>query len=96
MREPGRGTGAFWTHSSDDIYHGVVVAALASSTVISDKPLDVPNACADERNQPMSLVPIERTLHPTETQRARLDALVMFNGGIWVRSGARAPRSTAR
>jgi len=69
------GTGAFWTHSSDDIYDGVVVAALASSTVISDKPLDVPNACADERNQPMSLVPIERTLHPTETQRARLDAL---------------------
>jgi hypothetical protein len=65
------GTGAFWTHSSDDIYDGVFVPAMA----ISDKPLDVPNACADERNQPMSLEPIERTLHPNETQRARLDAL---------------------
>jgi hypothetical protein len=65
------GTGAFWTHSSDDIYDGVFVPAMA----ISDKPLDVPNACADERNQPMSLEPIERTLHPTEAQRARLDAL---------------------
>ena len=42
------GTGAFWTHSSGNIYDGVVVAALASSTVISDKPPDVPNACADE------------------------------------------------
>ena len=69
------GTGAFWTHSSDDIYDGVVVPSLVSSTVISDTPIDVPNACTDERNQPMSLGPIERTLHPTETQRARLDAL---------------------
>jgi LTXXQ motif family protein len=69
------GIGAFWTHSSDDIYDGVVVPAMASSAVISDKPLDVPNVCADERNQPMSLEPIERTLHPTETQRALLDAL---------------------
>ena len=68
-------TDAFWTHGSDDIYDGVVVPAMASSAVISDKPLDVPNACADERNQPMSLEPIERSLHPTETQRARLDAL---------------------
>jgi LTXXQ motif family protein len=69
------GTDAFWTHSSDDIYDGVFVPAMASSTVISDKPLDVPNSCAGEQNQPMSLEPIERTLHPTETQRARLDAL---------------------
>ena len=69
------GTGAFWTHSSDDIYDGVVVPALVSSTVISDTPIDVPNACTDEQNQPMSLGPVERTLHPTETQRARLDAL---------------------
>jgi hypothetical protein len=41
------GTDAFWTHSSDDIYDGVFVPAMASSTVISDKPLDVPNACAE-------------------------------------------------
>ena len=68
-------TDAFWTHGSDDIYDGVVVAALASSTVIFDKALDDPNACADERNSPMSLVPIERILHPPETQRARLEAL---------------------
>jgi hypothetical protein len=45
------------------------------AALISDKPLDVPNSCAGEQNQPMSLEPIERTLHPTETQRARLDAL---------------------
>jgi hypothetical protein len=31
---------------------------------ISDKALDVPDAGADERNQPMSLELIERTLHP--------------------------------
>jgi len=28
-----------------------------------------------KRNQPMPLVLIERTLHPTETQRARLAAV---------------------
>jgi hypothetical protein len=64
--------GAFWSHSSDDIYDGVFVPAMAS-TLVSDKPL--PDACADERNQFISLEPMQRTLHPTQAQRALLDTL---------------------
>jgi LTXXQ motif family protein len=63
---------AFWTHSSDDIYDAVFVPAMAS-TLVSDKA--APNACADERNQGVSLEPMQRTLRPTEAQRALIDAL---------------------
>ena len=65
---------AFWRHSSDDIYDGVFVPAMAS-TLVSDKPLGAANACADQQDQAVSLEPIQRTLRPTEAQRARLDAL---------------------
>jgi len=64
--------GAFWTHSSDDIYDAVLVPAMAS-TLLSDKP--AANACADERNQGVSLAPMQRSLRPTEAQRALIDAL---------------------
>ena len=63
---------AFWSHSSDDIYDGVFVPAMAS-TLVSDKPLR--DACADERNQIISLEPMQQTLHPTQAQRALLDTL---------------------
>jgi hypothetical protein len=67
-------TGAFWAHSSNDIYDGVFVPAMAS-TLVSDKPLGERHACDDERDQAISLAPIQQILHPTENQRARLDAL---------------------
>jgi hypothetical protein len=66
--------GAFWAHSSNDIYDGVFVPAMASA-VHSDKRLGAGIPCDDERNQAISLDPIERKLHPTQAQRALLDAL---------------------
>jgi hypothetical protein len=66
--------GAFWAHSSNDIYDGVFVPAMAS-TLVPDKPRGARDACDEERKQAISLGPIQQTLHPTESQRARLDAL---------------------
>jgi LTXXQ motif family protein len=63
---------AFWAHSSNDIYDGVFVPAMAS-TLVSGKPLGAHNPCDDERA--ISLEPIRQTLHPTDAQRVRLDAL---------------------
>jgi hypothetical protein len=66
---------AFWAHSSNDIYAGVFVPAMAS-TLHSDKPLGGGTACDDdERNQAISLEPIQQELHPTQAQHALLDAL---------------------
>ena len=42
-------------------------------TNLSTSPMPAPT----KRNQLMSLVLIERTLHPTETQRARLAAVLV-------------------
>jgi hypothetical protein len=66
--------GAFWAHSSNDIYDGVFVPAMAS-TLVSGKPLGARNPCDDEGDRAISLEPIRQTLHPTEGQRVRLDAL---------------------
>jgi LTXXQ motif family protein len=66
--------GAFWAHSSNDIYDGVFVPAMAS-TLHADKPLGAGIACDGERNQAISLEPIQQELHPTPAQRALLDAL---------------------
>ena len=66
--------GAFWAHSSNDIYDGVFVPAMAS-TLVSGKPLGARNPCDDERDRAISLEPIRQTLHPTDAQRVRLDAL---------------------
>ena len=65
---------AFWAHSSNDIYDGVFVPAMAS-TLHSDKPLAARIACDDDGNQAISLEAIEQGLHPTQAQRAPLDAL---------------------
>jgi hypothetical protein len=66
--------GAFWAHSSNDIYDGVFVPAMAS-TLHSDKPLGAGIACDAERNQAISLEPMQQELHPTQAQRTLLDAL---------------------
>jgi hypothetical protein len=66
--------GAFWAHSSNDIYDGVFVPAMAS-TLHSDKRLGAGIGCDDEGNQAISLDPIEQKMHPTQAQRALLDAL---------------------